>query len=225
MAFSLQSLSLVSLDLLSLRTLQALLVALPRLEKFRFVQDTCPSLLVGADHTHKRSELASTSARYLHWDTLVPGPITAALAHSIKHGCFPALRRIKAPSDYDGDLQALCRPIAQQALTLEDARFLRSGIDEQYTRSLRLSQLQAQLRIKETKQQPSFNVVVEDAEKHVQHTHVIGAYLGDMHSEIEYSLEPDVEGSKNALASLADVLSPSPSNDSGERTLSLQKFF
>ena len=226
MAYSLRSLSLVSLDLLSLRTLQTLLGQLPRLERFRLVQDSCPSLLVGADHTHKRSELASSSVRYLHWDTLVPGPTTAALAHSFKHGRFPALRSIKAPSDYDGALQALCRPIVQRALTPEDSRIFQSGRnDYQYARSLKLSQLQAQLRIKETRQKPSFNVVIEDAEAHVQHTHVIGAYLGDVHSKIEYSLEPDVERSNNALASLADVLTPRSSNASGERTLSLRMFF
>lgn len=226
-AFSLQRLSLVSLDLLSLRTIQALLSQLPCLERLRLVQDTCPSLLVGADYMHKRSELASPSLRYLHWDTLVPGPVTAALAHSIKQGSFPALRTIKAPSDHDGDLQTLCRPIVQRTITPEDARFLKeSDTNEHYTRSLRLSQLQAQLRVRETKQQPSFNLVVEDAEEHVQHTHVIGKYLGDMHSVIEYSLEPDVEWTGNLLVAYADVLRSDFRNTlGGEQSLSLRVLF
>jgi hypothetical protein len=212
-AFSLESLSLVDLELVSMRTIQALLINMTRLCRFRFVQNTSPSLLVGAGLANRRNTLASDSIEYLHWDTLIPGLATESLAQSLKVGSFPRLRTLKVPSDFNGSLQALCRPIHRQSLTADDLKFLASIDQDRYTRSLRLSQLQAQLRIREYRRRPSLSVVISDEEEHTQQTHVIGSYLGDVWSRAEYVLEPDVQSGQEALASMKDIMKKEDSVD------------
>lgn len=207
-AFSLESLSLINLELASLSTIQTLLSNLTRLQRLRLVQGTCPNPLVGSSPTSKRNALSSPTLSYLHWDTLITGPAMEALAHSIEWSLFPALRTIKAPSDPQGTLQALCRPIYRYSLTAADVRFVESLDQDRYTRSLRLSRLQAQMRIREIRRRPSLCVVVSDEEEQTRHTQVIGEYLGDVRSAIEYSLAPDVEGEEEALATLGDVVRP-----------------
>jgi len=224
-AHSLMSLTIVDIEIASLRTVQTLLEHSPRLTKFRLFQQCSPSLLAGTNHASKSSSLASSSLQYLHWDTLYPGPATDALALSIQHGYLPALRTLKAPTDYDGALQAVCRPITKQPLTPDDMQFLASKNQDQYIRNLRLSRIQAQLRIREVKQQPCFNVVVEDAEENVQHTHVIGSYLGDVRSKVEYSLDPDLKGSESALADHWQITVAVLGGTMGERGLSLRQLF
>lgn len=54
--------------------------------------------------------MANYKLRFLHWDCLVPGDAERHLAESIQEGGFPALTRIRAPSDESGVLQAVCRP-------------------------------------------------------------------------------------------------------------------
>jgi hypothetical protein len=205
-AFALESLSLVDLELVSMRTIQILLANLTRLRRFRFVQNTSPTLLVGGGLHNRRDTLASPSIHHLHWDTLIPGQAIESLALSIKFGLFPSLRTLKAPSDPNGALQALCRPIHRQALTACDLKFFETVDQDRYTRSLRLSRLQAQLRIREIRSRPSLSVVVSDEEEQTHQTHVIGSYLGDVRSKIEYLLEPDVLGEQEALASLQGVV-------------------
>ena len=204
-AFSLESLSLIDLELVSMRTVQALLMNTTRLRRFRFVQNTSPALLVGAGLQNRRNALASESIEYLHWDTLIPGQATESLAQSIRAGSFPSLRTLKAPSDPNGSLQALCRPIHRMSLTAGDLKFLGSIDQDRYTRSLRLSRLQAQLRIREIRSRPSLSVVISDEEEQTMQTHIIGSYLGDVRSKVEYLLEPDVQGEQDILASLTDV--------------------
>jgi hypothetical protein len=49
-------------------------------------------------------------------------------------------------------------------------------------------------------------VAVSDEMEQTRDTQVIGSYLGDVASVVEYSLEPDVEGrEEEASASLGDV--------------------
>ena len=213
-ACSLESLSLIDLELVSMRTIQALLANTTRLRRFRFVQNTSPSLLVGAGLANRRNTLASESIEYLHWDTLIPGLATESLAQSLRLRSFPQLRTLKAPSDSNGSLQALCRPIHRQSLTASDLKFLASIDQDRYTRSLRLSRLQAQLRIRECRRRPSLSVVISDEEEQTELTHVIGSYLGDVWSRVEYVLEPDVQGAQNALASLEDIIKKDDSVDS-----------
>ncbi|TKA71316.1 hypothetical protein B0A55_07133 [Friedmanniomyces simplex] len=207
-AMSLESLSLVGLELTSLRTFQQLLANLGRLRKFVLVQDTSPEMLPGMQATSSGTALASASLQYLHWDILVAGTSTALIANSIASGRFPSLTKVKVPGDYEGAIQALCRPIAQETLDASDLELIDRFNSDRYERFLRLSQIQAQLRVRESRQQPSFNVVVHDENKRISATHVIGGYLGDMESKIEYSLEPDVEGSHYSLIDFGDVEMP-----------------
>ncbi|KAK3111011.1 hypothetical protein LTR53_014139 [Teratosphaeriaceae sp. CCFEE 6253] len=207
---SLESLSLVGLELTSLRTIQQLLAHLSRLRKFVLVQDTSPEMLPGMQATTASTALASASLEYLHWDVLVPGTGTALIANSMASGRLPSLRRVKVPSDYDGAIQALCRPIVQQTLDATDLELLErfNKNSDRYERFLRVAQIQAQLRVRESRQQSNFNVVVHDEHKRVSATHTIGGYLGDLGSKVEYCLEPDVEGSHDALIDFADVEAP-----------------
>ncbi|KAK3623850.1 hypothetical protein LTR22_024211 [Elasticomyces elasticus] len=207
-ASSLENLSLVGLELTSLRTVQQLLAHLGRLRKFVLVQDTSPAMPPGMQASSASNNLGSPSLEYLHWDVLVAGTSTSLIANGIASGRFPSLRKVKVPGDYDGAVQALCRPIAQETMDAGDLELIDRFKSDRYERFLRLSQIQAQLRIRECRQQPSFNVVVHDPNKRISATHVIGSYLGDMESKIEYSLEPDVEGSHYALIDFGDVEAP-----------------
>lgn len=204
-AFSLESLSLIGLELASMRTIQALLENMPRLRRFRLVQDASPTLLMGSGPQNRRNALASASLEYLHWDTLLPGPATESLAQSIRIDSLPSLRTLKSPCDPNGSLQALCRPILGRSLTTDDLTFLDSVDQNRYTRSLRLSRLQAHLRIRDTRSEPSLSVVVPGEEEQTEQTDVVGSYLGDVTSRIEYVLEPDVQGEQEALAMLGHI--------------------
>lgn len=206
-ALPLESLSLINLELASLQTLQKLLSNLTRLARLRFVQNTSPTLPVGASHTSKHSRLSSPSLKHLHWDTLIPGAAASALAASIAAPTsLPNLRSLKIPSDPTGDLQALCRPIKRVSLTTSDIAFLQQINPDACVRSLRFSRLQAQLRVRESRRRPSVSVVVSDELERTRSRQVIGSFLGDVTSGVEYVLEPDVEGDGNeALASLRDV--------------------
>nr|OQO26542.1 hypothetical protein B0A51_08789 [Rachicladosporium sp. CCFEE 5018] len=207
-AQGLRSLTLVDLNLYSLRTMQVLFGNLPQLRRFRLQQNDSPALLAGSSHTSKRALLASQTLQYLHWDCLHPGVAIDVLAKSIADGNLPSLRAIKAPSDYDGKLQALCRPIEHHNMNTNDLAYLARDDQQSYTRSLRLSRLRAQRRVRESRAQPAFNVVIENQDEQSQETHVIGSFLGDMQSRIEYLLEPDVRGSDCALASWPEAVMP-----------------
>ena len=205
-ASPLSSLSLINLELTSLQTIQNLLSNLARLRRFRFVQNTSPTL---TSHTpnKKHNILSSPTLEYLHWDTLLPGPATSALAASIAANSLPNLRSLKAPSDPKGELQALCLPIQRSALNASDIEFLNRFDPDVRVRSLRLSRLQAQVRLRENKRTPLVGSVVADEEGGLSRstTQAIGEGLGDVTSQIEYLLEPDVEGREEALASLGDA--------------------
>jgi hypothetical protein len=102
-----------------------------------------------------------------------------------------------------------------------------------YTRSLRAARLEAQERIESAREAPKFEILVEDFSgpllfrsqissltSPLEDTEIIppskrrgnfrsrtkvGGYIGTVGSLIEYHLEPDVEGSDEALASIADL--------------------
>jgi hypothetical protein len=207
-ACTLKRLSLIGLELTSLRTIQSLMRNMPRLQSFTLVQDTSPEMPAGMQGTNVSKALESQSLEYLHWDVLVAGTGTSLIANAIASGRFPSLRKVKIPCDYDGVVQELCRPIAQLDLDATDLELIDRFNSDRYERFLRLAQIQAQLRIRESRQQPAFNVVVHDENKRISATHVIGSYVGDMESRVEYSLEPDVEGSHYALIDFGDVEAP-----------------
>ncbi|QIW95131.1 hypothetical protein AMS68_000649 [Peltaster fructicola] len=199
----LTSLTMSGLKLKSMNTIILLLDGFDRLERLRLVQMEAPEYTVDDEDF-----LESQSLRYLHWETLVPGNATKAIADSISQDGFPALSLIKAPCDHEGHLQAVCRPIHEQELTPDDLEFMERGRLHGSSYSIRLAQLRAQLRIQEQRRRPSFNFVVKDEDEALQHTDVIGAYLGQLDSQIEYCLEPDIPGSTVALSHLSDLLKP-----------------
>lgn len=203
LASSLEKLSLVGLELGSLQTIQTVLAHLTRLRSFALVQDASPESNTGIRPASRPGELSSPSLRYLNWDCLVPGTAVTHLADGISTNKFPQLRKIKVPCDYDGIIQALCRPIPREQLTKADVQYLANHTTHKYERNLRLSQIHAQLRVRESWQQPSFNVVVQDEDMEICSTHVIGSYLGSMASRIEYSLE--AEAGERALEELEEV--------------------
>lgn len=212
-AFSLESLSLIGLELTSILTIQRLLRNLRRLRRLTLVQDTSPEPQAGIASANPNTELSSATLEYLHWDVLIPGTSATLVADSIAAFLFPSLRTIKCPSDYEGAIQRLCRPIAHEPLDATDLELIdRFSNDNsntaKYERFLRIAQIQAQLRVREKRQQPTFNVVVHDENKRVSANHWIGSYVGCMESKIEYSLQPDVEGSHYALVDFGDVEAP-----------------
>lgn len=221
-----ESLTLVDLELMSLQTIQTLLWHLTRMKRFTFVQETSPEPQMDGTTISDPTRLSCPALQHLHWDCLVPGTALLYLATAIQADRFPALMTIKTPSDYDGTIQTLCRPIARNKLTHDDIQYLAERTKQSYTRDLRVSQIQAQLRIRERLQQPSFNVVVQDERMKVCSTHVIGSFLGDMASRIEYDLSAGVEGGRTALVELEDVTVPRPTSlGSSEQKLEVGRLF
>ncbi|KAK5137485.1 hypothetical protein LTR08_008463 [Meristemomyces frigidus] len=207
LAVSVERLTLVDLELTSLRTIRALLKGMCRLSHFTCVQDTSPGSQPGlASISTLSRDLYSPNLQYLHWDALVPGSATAWLADLIASGRFPSLRKVKVPCDDDGAIQALCRPIVHETPDAGDFALVEQcDSSVSYTRSLRVAQIWAQLRVCESRRQPACNVVVHDEEERVAAVHTIGSYLGHIGSSIKYSLEPDIEGSQDALSEFSDV--------------------
>ena len=218
-ALSLESLTLNGLELTSLRTVQTIFANMSRLRRFTLVQDTSPELQQGISPFLSDSfSLSSPSLQYLHWDATIPGNSVAIFANSIAAGGFPNLVKVTVPCDYDGAIQRLCRPIPQQPLAaIEFAELRKRESGQTYPRSLRASQAQAELRIRESRKEPSINVVVQDEDEEIQETHVIGSYIGSLSSKIEYSLEPAVRGGDSALASIEDVWRMRPGAQGGDK--------
>ncbi|CAK3816338.1 Hypothetical predicted protein [Lecanosticta acicola] len=199
LAISLRRLTLAGLGLVSLQTLQTLLAHLTRLKRFRFIQETSPGSQSSVGPTTGPQTLHSQSLEYLHWDCLVPGAAVSQLADAIENGRFPHLKKAKVPCDHEGAIQGLCRPIPRVRMTEQDLQYLKQHQGE---RDLRVAQIQAQLRVRESRQRPSVQVLIQD-EMEVRKTGFIGSYLGRMESKIEYCLEPDV-GSEHALCRFED---------------------
>ncbi|KAF2210642.1 hypothetical protein CERZMDRAFT_45065 [Cercospora zeae-maydis SCOH1-5] len=215
LAFSLERLTLVGLELVSLQTIQTLLSHLTRLKRFAILQESSPEPPMGIFTTNHSMSLSSPSLRHLHWDCLTPGTSLSWLAESIAENRFPRLISIKVPCDYDGALQELCRPIYRERLSTADLEYLSEHTSsDRYERNLRVSQIQAQVRVRESGAQPSFNVVVQD-EHELKATHTIGSYVGNMGSKIEYRLNPEI--GPNALAEFDDVAQPVQMGIDGKR--------
>jgi len=141
---------------------------------------------------------------FIHWDTGVHGQANRDLATSIRAGALPSLRVIRAPTDNDGVLQALCRPKAQ--ITLPSDSHLVNQINnplDHYT--LSAARRAAQQRLEDTRNEPLLKIIVEE-DGVVQHTYTLRRYMGVLGSKIEYSLDSDVEGGEEAIAGLNDLL-------------------
>ncbi|KAI6809155.1 hypothetical protein KC332_g11659 [Hortaea werneckii] len=219
-----EKLSLIGLELTSLRTLQSLIANAVHLRHFTLVQDTSPEFQPGMESANSLKGFESKTLEYLHWDALIPGSGTTLVANSIASGRLPVLRRIKVPCDYEGAIQSLCRPIACERLTSGDMELLVHFSGKgRYERVLRIAQIQAQRRIRECRRQPSFNVVVQDEDQTVSAQHMIGSFIGNVDSKIEYSLEPGAEGSRSGLVQLQDVMVPERPYDGSERKTDMEK--
>ena len=110
-AANLEHLSLISIPLKSLPTLSRLLSRLRNLTHLTLSQAPSPALPPEEDivlHPY----LGSASLEYLHWEITNPydDKATDILAKSIQFSGFPALRTLRAPTDFDGQLQKLCKP-------------------------------------------------------------------------------------------------------------------
>jgi hypothetical protein len=131
-ARSLTSLALIDVNLSSLPALARLLSNMTSLERFTIKQDLSPTLPIGTS-IFLHPYLASNSLKYLSWDILVPneedhlGDATRVLAKAIRANGFPSLRTLKAPCDYDGLLQSLCRPAERITSSYESGAWKGSG--------------------------------------------------------------------------------------------------
>ncbi|KAG0649624.1 hypothetical protein D0Z07_4043 [Hyphodiscus hymeniophilus] len=104
-------LSLISVPLLSLPVLARLFSHLVSLTHFTISQAASPALPIGVD-IFLHPYLASRTLQHLHWEFTNPDDDNATdiLGKSIAFNGFPALRNIRAPTDFDGTLQKLCKP-------------------------------------------------------------------------------------------------------------------
>lgn len=110
---SIQTLTLMHVDIESLPAIARIFSYLTSLEKFNIVQTLAPSM--PADELVMLFPyVASHSLRKLHWD-IADNPVAATtadtiLARSISAGGFPSLRILCTPNDPEGIFQALCAP-------------------------------------------------------------------------------------------------------------------
>ncbi|KAL9608530.1 MAG: hypothetical protein Q9167_006644 [Letrouitia subvulpina] len=205
-ARAIQSISLVHLDITYLSAVSNLFLYLSELKRFTLVQDSCPEVATG--ELIFQPIIASQSLEYLHWDIMLPGTANENLAKSILAGGFPNLRTLRAPFDYDGVLQMLCRPKAQAAFPSDKynkfyhADECASGGG--YTRALLAARKAAQQRIEDARNSVLFKVVVEE-DGRVQEIFDLCGYIGTIGSKIRYSLEPDVPGNDRALIDFSDL--------------------
>lgn len=126
-SFGLQALSLISLPLLSLDVLARVFSHLCNLTRFTLSQAPSPGLTPGTE-IYLYPYLASSSLEYLHWEITDPkyDRATEILAKSMQYAGFPALRIIRAPTDFDGVLQKLCKP--RQKIELSGDRYRNLGV-------------------------------------------------------------------------------------------------
>jgi hypothetical protein len=111
---TLVSMSLISLPLRSLSVLARLLSRLKSLKSFTISQG--PSLLLeNRGEIFLHPYLASSTLEKLHWEITNPDDDKASdiLAKSIAFSGFPSLRSIRAPTDFNGSIQKLCKPKAR----------------------------------------------------------------------------------------------------------------
>ncbi|KAI9771662.1 MAG: hypothetical protein M1840_001877 [Geoglossum simile] len=204
---SLESLSLINLELMNLAVISKLFASLHKLRRFTLLQDSSPELPVGG--LVLQPVIASSSVEYIHWDILVPGSANDNLARSIRFRGFPNLRMLRAPSDHHGILQAVCRPLERIARGSDKFIAARREFAEQhsprYSRVLPVARNGAQDRIEEARRYVQFKLVVEEDGIVKQIFHMNG-FMGLIGSGINYSLAADVKGSDNAVINFGDLI-------------------
>ncbi|KAL8848476.1 MAG: hypothetical protein Q9221_006528 [Calogaya cf. arnoldii] len=209
-ARGIRQLSLVHLDITYLSAISNILLHLTSLHRFTLVQESSPE--VAAGDLVFQPVIASQSLHYMHWDISLPGSANENLASSIRAGGFPKLRTLRAPSDYNGQLQILCRPRAQVVLPSDKYskayRASAEGESSGTARTLFTARKQAQQRIEDARNAVKFKVVIEE-EGIVQEVFDIQGFMGTIGSRISYNLESDVPGNDNALIDFPDLISGS----------------
>ena len=200
-AFGIRKLSLVNMDVLYISAVSNLLLRLKNLKKFTLVQDTSPE--VPPEEIVIQPIIASPQLEFLHWDIVVPGSANDNLVASIRGGGFPRLRKIRAPSDHYGMIQALCKPRAQIELPSDwSAKAIAEGIPHG---GLRAARRAAQQRLEDAWTTVQYKLVVEE-DGVVHEIFDFNGFMGTVGSKIDYSLEPDVEGSDHALIDFDDLV-------------------
>jgi hypothetical protein len=129
---TLTSLSLISLPLLSLPALARVFSHLPSLTHFTISQAPSPELPIGTN-IYLHPYLACPKLQFLHWEITNPDDdkATDILAKSIFYSGFPSLRTIRAPTDFDGSLQQLCKP--RERIELPGDRYRNIGMSGIHT--------------------------------------------------------------------------------------------
>ena len=204
-AQNIQRLSLIHLPIKSLLTISRLLAHLTQVTRFTFIQESSPTL--PSDELIFQPIVASPALTFLHWDIFSPeGTASSNLAASIRAGGFPSLRTIRAPSDHNGQLQALCKPRAQTVLPSDkyNTTHKKALAVNPTTRTLYAARQAAQSRIDEARNTTQFKVIV-DEEGVVKHIIDLPGFVGTVGSRIAYSLKGDVAGSENAVAGIGDL--------------------
>ncbi|TGO62185.1 hypothetical protein BOTNAR_0117g00240 [Botryotinia narcissicola] len=108
---NLTSLSLISLPLRSLAILARFFTHLKSLKSFSLSQGPSP-MLNDQNDIFLHPYLASSTLEHLHWEITNPDDDKASeiLAKSIAFSGFPNLKSLRAPTDFNGMLQRLCKP-------------------------------------------------------------------------------------------------------------------
>lgn len=224
---SLERFSIIGLEITSLHTVQALLRELPRLRSFCLIQETSPELQEVFSFTGRSFSLAAPTLERLHWNTILSDSATAILANAIAAGKFPQLRKVSIPSDTDGAVQKLCRPIEQRRLThseLTGHLYALRSASLDYRETTHFMEMEAQLRAKRARKDSVFSVTVED-EDGVEQFQWAGSYLGNIISKIEYCLKPDIEGQHFSHARVEDLARPTRCKGGSEQAVGLDVLF
>ncbi|KAA6415582.1 MAG: hypothetical protein FRX48_00298 [Lasallia pustulata] len=198
-------LSLVDLGIVSLLVVSKLLAHMTDLRRFTLVQESPLELPVG---TLIFQPVLASSLEYMHWDIRAPGTANASLASSIRAAGFPKLRTLRAPSDHDGVLQAVCRPRAQIVLPSDkySTAHRNAMTDDRgnLDRTLFAARKLAQERLEEARKTVQFKVVVDEGGV-VMQIYDFNGFVGTTGSKITYTLKPDIPGSDDAVIDVSDV--------------------
>jgi hypothetical protein len=215
--YKLESLSLISLPVLSLLMISKILYNL-RLKRFIFSQQRVP--VIPEDAFVIMPVLTSRTLEYLHWDIQAPqGADTATphLAASIFHHGFPRLRTIRAPSD-SGTLQSLCAPLAQ--INLPSDKFSSAGRNlagaaQTPGHSLRAARTRAQARIEAARKNVGVRLIVSDVDGKTSQDILYPGWMGRVGSPLKYVLDSDLGNPDRALVQEEDLLDLPPKGKDG----------
>ena len=204
-AVSIQRLSLVHLSLTSLFVLSKLFSRLASLTRFTFIQTSSPTLPIDS-LICLQPIVASHSLSFLHWDIHNQNSQSATenLALSVRAKGFPSLRTIRAPTDPQGILQALCKPRLQIVLpsdkynTTQQSAISRpptpsSSSSQPPVQTLFAARQAAQARLQAARQTVAFRAIVSEDDV-VNAIFDFQGFVGTIGSQIYYSLKPDVGG-------------------------------